>query len=122
MGFAEIINIISHVVIIIGIVFMFFGAVCLFKFRDFYPRLLVAAKIDTVGMLTLLFGICLRHGFSFFSAKVVLIIIIIMILNPMVAHLVARAAYQAGYQIEGVLTEDSEDSEDSASMENTNNS
>jgi len=119
MEFAEIINIISHVVIIIGIGFMAFGAICLFRFRDFYPRLLVAAKIDTVGMLTLLFGICLRHGFSFFSAKVVLIMIIILVLNPMVAHLVARAAYKAGYQIDGVLMEETEAEETAKDPQNS---
>jgi len=112
MDFAEVLNIVSTVVIIIGMAFMFFGAICLFKFKDFYPRLLVSSKIDTVGLLTLLFGICLRHGFSFFTGKVLLIAVIIIILNPMVAHMVARSAYQAGYQIEGILKDGDDEKED----------
>ena len=108
MEFSDIMHFISNVVIIIGICFMFFGATCLFKFKDFYPRLLASSKVDTVGLLTLLFGICLRHGISFFTGKVLLIIVIILILNPMVAHIVARSAYEAGYQVEGTLTEDKE--------------
>ena len=106
MDIMGILDIAGHIVIGIGIAFMIIGAYGLFKFKDFYPRLLIASKIDTVGLLTLLFGICLRHGFSFFSAKVLFIAVIIMILNPMVAHIVARAAYRAGYQLEGTLTED----------------
>ena len=106
MGITEIMEIVGNIVIIIGIACMAIGVYGIFKFKDFYPRLLVASKIDTVGLLTLLLGICLRQGVSFFSAKVLLIAVIILILNPMVAHIVARAAYRAGYQLEGTLTED----------------
>jgi len=111
MDISAIIEIASNVIIGIGVAFMAFGAIALFRLKDFYPRLLVASKIDTVGMLTLLFGVCLRHGFSFFTAKVAFIIIIILILNPMVSHITARAAYLSGYQTEGVLTEEKEDIE-----------
>ena len=113
MSISEVIDIIGNVVIILGIVFMVIGVFGLFKFKDFYPRLLIASKIDTVGLMTLLFGICIRQGFSFFSAKVLFIVLIILILNPLVAHVIAQGAYRAGYTLEGTLTEvDSEDSED----------
>ena len=102
----EIWVIIGNIVMVIGVAFMAFGAISLFRFKDFYPRILVASKIDTVGLLTLLGGIMLRHGISFFSGKVLLIIVIILILNPLVAHIVARAAYQSGYQLEGTLAEE----------------
>ena len=104
----EIVSIIGSVVMGIGIAFMVFGVVCIFLLKDFYPRILVASKIDTVGLLTFLLGVCLQHGFSFFSAKVLLIVIIILILNPLVAHIVTRSAYLSGYQLEGTLTEDVE--------------
>lgn len=106
MTILEIVDIIGTVVIIAGIIFMAIGVFGLFRFNDFYPRLLIASKIDTVGLLTLLLGICIRNGFSFFSAKIMLIVIIILILNPMVAHVVASSAYEAGYQIEGTLVDD----------------
>ena len=101
-----VIEIIANVIIGIGVAFMLFGALALFWLKDFYPRLLVASKIDTVGLLTLLFGVCLLHGFSWFTAKVILITVIIMILNPMVSHLTARNAYFSGYQLEGELNEE----------------
>jgi len=104
----EIVSIIGSVIMGIGIAFMVFGVVCIFLLKDFYPRILVASKIDTVGLLTFLLGVCLQHGFSFFSAKVLLIIVIILILNPLVAHIVTRSAYLSGYQLEGTLTEDAE--------------
>ena len=84
---------------IIGLVFMFFGVVGLFRFRDFYLRILVLAKIDTVGAITFMIGVIIRHGLSFFSLKVLLIMVLFLILNPLTAHIIARAAYLS---IEGI--------------------
>jgi len=88
----------SYIVMGIGLVFIFFGIIGLFQpNKDFYYRILVACKIDTVGALTFSIGLVLRHGFSFFSGKVILIIIILLVLSPLVAHLVAKTAYASGY-------------------------
>jgi len=97
--------IISNIVIAIGLIFMIFGAIGLFRFKDFYPRILMATKIDTVGMITLLIGVGIRHGFTFFTAKLVLIFVIILILNPLVAHVMARSAFVSGYKLTGELAE-----------------
>ena len=86
-------DLIGNIVIGLGIIFKIFGVIGIFKLKDFYARLLVASKIDTVGMLTLTIGFIIRSGFSFFSGKLLLLIIIILILNPLVAHIMARAAY-----------------------------
>ena len=87
----------GNIIMGLGIVFMAFGAVAIFALKDFYPRILASSKVDTVGLLTFLLGVCLRHGFSFFSAKVLLIAIIILVLNPLVAHVVTRSAHRSGY-------------------------
>lgn len=88
----------SYAVIGLGILFMLFGVIGLFqRGKDFYYRILIACKVDTVGMLTIGIGMVLRHGFSFFSGRVILILLIIVVLNPLVAHIVARAAYKSGY-------------------------
>ena len=91
-------EILSFIVMGIGIAFMILGVIGIYKpKKDFYYRLLVACKIDTVGILTLGFGFALYHGFSFFTGKVVLILIIVLVLNPFVAHIVARSAFKSGY-------------------------
>jgi len=91
--------IISYVIMGIGIVFMLVGSACmLIPKRDFYFRILVACKIDTVGLLTVAIGLAVRHGFSFFTGKLLLIVIIVIVLNPLVTHIVARAAFKSGYE------------------------
>ena len=89
----------SNIVIAIGLLFMVIGIIGMFKYKDFYHNILIAGKIDTVGLITVILGIALRHGVSFFSGKLLLIIAIIIGLNPLVAHVLARSAYSAGHKI-----------------------
>ena len=100
----EAISILGYVVMGIGVLFMFIGVIGLFqKGKDFYYRLLVACKIDTVGLLTIAIGLALRHGISFFTGKMLLITIIILVLNPFVAHVIGQAAHRTGYVSKGDL-------------------
>lgn len=85
---------------------MLFGVVGIFRFENFYLRLLVSSKVDTVGALTLIIGLLIRHGIGYFSGKLLLIIGIMLILNPLVAHMIARSAYLSGYKLEGKQAEE----------------
>ena len=91
--------ILSNIIIGIGLVFMALGLVGIFKYRDFYPSILISSKIDTVGMVTIIVGVALRHGVSFFTGKLVLLVVILLILNPLVAHVLTRSAHGAGHTL-----------------------
>jgi len=99
-------EVLGNIIMGIGIAFMLFGIVGIFRFENFYLRLLVSSKVDTVGALTLIIGLIIRHGISFFSGKLLLIIAIMLILNPLVAHMIARSAYLSGYKLEGKQAEE----------------
>ena len=99
--------IISNILVGIGILFLITGTISMFRFKDFYPRILAATKVDTVGMITLLVGLSIRHGFSFFTLKLLFMIVIIFILNPLVARIVARSAYACGYRVKGEMDKES---------------
>jgi len=96
----------GHIIIIAGMIFMLFGIIGLFKFENFYTRILVTAKIDTVGLLTVMIGLAVKHGVSFFSLKLLLLVCIMLILNPLATHMVARSAYLSGYKTEDRKTKD----------------
>ena len=78
---------------------MLFGVIGMFKFKNFYPRILVTSKADTVGALTVMIGVIIGHGINSFSGRVVLIALIMVILNPLMAHIIARAAHLSGHEI-----------------------
>ena len=85
---------------------MLFGVIGIFKFKNFYPRILITAKIDTVGTITIIIGLVVKHGLSFFSLKLLLLLAIMLILNPLAAHMIARSAYLSGYKMEDRKTPD----------------
>jgi len=101
-------TLLGDIFIALGVICMLFGVIGIFKFRNFYPRMLVGSKIDTMGMITLLIGLILRHGLSFFSAKLFLLMGIVLIVNPLMAHIVARSAYLSGHELEGKESQDSQ--------------
>lgn len=86
-------EIIGNIVMITGMIFMLFGIIGIYKFNDFYTRLMAASKADVVGALTLMIGLVINHGFSYFTGKILLLIAIMLIFNPLIAHVLARSAY-----------------------------
>ena len=91
-------KIVSDVIIYIGIAFILFGIIGIIRFKDFYMRISIATKIDTVGAITVIFGLAVKHGFSFFTLKLMLLVCLIMIVNPLSSHMIARSAYLSGYR------------------------
>ena len=97
----------GDIIIYAGIVFMLFGVIGIFKYKNFYVRILVTTKIDTVGAFTLIAGMAVRHGPGFFSLKLLLLIALMMIINPLTTHMTTRSAYLCGYNIDsGHITHD----------------
>lgn len=95
----EMIKIIGDIVIIIGLIFMAFGVLGISRFNDYFSRVLVGGKIDTVGFITVLIGLILKNGLNFFSLKIVIIIAFFIITNPIATHAITRSAYFTGYRI-----------------------
>ena len=99
MTLLEVLEIISNILVGIGLFFIIFGTIGIFRFKEFYSRILVTTKIDTVGMLTLLIGLAVRQPLSFFTGKMLLMAVIVLILNPLTAHVMVRSAYASGLEI-----------------------
>ena len=99
----------GEIIIVIGAVFMLFGVIGIFKYRHFYPRVLIVSKIDTVGALTIIIGLAIRHGWSFFSLRVLLLLAIMLVVNPMVTQVLAGSAYTSGYQLGDTAEDDDDD-------------
>jgi len=55
-------NIAGNIIIFAGVAFMVFGIIGTFKFTNFYARILISSKIDTVGSLTFIIGVAVKHG------------------------------------------------------------
>lgn len=91
-----ILEVLSLILVSIGCFFMASAALGLYRFPDIYMRLHSSTKVNTGGAMTILLGIILRSGISSMSAKIFVIIVIIIILTPAVSHAIARSAHLQG--------------------------
>jgi len=88
--------IVSNGLIAAALIFMALGIMGIFRFNHFYARILITAKVEIVGFLTLMAGIIIRHGFSFFSLKVLLISLFVLLTNPISTMAITRSAHNSG--------------------------
>ncbi len=98
---------IGYLFIFVGLLFVGVGLVGVFRFQNFYARLLSAADIDTVGLITILIGVAFLSGFSWFTLKVLFIMMVVLIINPIVTSSIAASAYFSGYKLKKDEKDDS---------------
>jgi len=94
----QLIGWLGNLLIIVGLVFTALGIYGTFRFNDFFQRILITSKIDTVGFLTIMLGVILKMGFSYFSLKVFIVLILFLVTNPISSHAILRSADLGEYK------------------------
>ncbi len=89
-------SILTIVFVVAGIFFLLVGSVGIIRLPDFYSRTHATSKSDTLGMILIIIGLIIFEGLTINSGKLVLVLLFIMLANPIGAHALARAAYNAG--------------------------
>jgi multicomponent Na+:H+ antiporter subunit G len=89
-------TVLSSILIGTGLIFMLFGVLGIYRFRCFYAKLLITAETETVGLLTLMAGLMVQTGFTFFTLKLLLIVLFSMFTNPLSTHAIGRSALFSG--------------------------
>lgn len=80
-------------------VYIIFGMIGIFRFKNMYARLLTSSKIDTVATLTIIIALIFKAGFSEMTVKLLMIMFFIMITNPINNHIISRSAYLNGVPV-----------------------
>lgn len=93
------IRMLSFIFMLLGILFLLFGTLGLFRFKHFYHRILMAGLIDTVGFITLSIGIIFYAGLNWFSFKIIILIVITLVMSATITHSITRSAFFSGYKI-----------------------
>jgi multicomponent Na+:H+ antiporter subunit G len=92
----EIQIILSIILIVAGIFFMFVGSLGVIILPDFYSRTHAVSKSDTLGIMLVILGLIVFEGFTTNSVKLTMIVVFVMLSNPIGTHALARAAYIRG--------------------------
>jgi multicomponent Na+:H+ antiporter subunit G len=101
----SIMEIIAAVLIITGSIFLFLGALGIYRMPDVFNRLQAGTKATTLGAMSLILGV----GFleSSWMLKSLVLIIFIAYSNPISSHALARATYRRG-NLPLILSKDKE--------------
>jgi multicomponent Na+:H+ antiporter subunit G len=79
-----------------GAAFLFLAALGLVRLPDLYNRMHAASKAASLGLGLLLLGVALHFGSVAVALKAAAVIVFLLLSNPVVACLLARAALRAG--------------------------
>jgi len=92
-----IISLLSDICLLLGGILTLTGALGLLRLPSFYTRLHAASVTESLGAPLLIIGIILDTGFTLDSAKLIIIIIIMVVSSPTITHALCRAAAHGGY-------------------------
>jgi multicomponent Na+:H+ antiporter subunit G len=95
---AEVLTVLSWILLLAGGVFALIGGVGLVRFPDFYTRLHAGGITDTLTALLIVGGLVLQSGFSLLTIKLLLILLFLLFTTPTATHALARAAIADGLQ------------------------
>lgn len=91
-----IISLLSDICLLLGGFLTLTGAVGLLRLPNFYTRLHAASVTESLAAPLLIIGIILDTGVTLDSAKLILIIVIMVVSNPTITHALCRAAAHGG--------------------------
>ena len=87
----DIIRLIACIIFtVLGLCCLVTGVVGVFRFKYALNRLHAAAILDTVGILLMLLGVIVATGFTFTSAKILVVIAFLWLTSPVSGHLIGR--------------------------------
>jgi len=87
-------EILGAVLVLLGSVFLFLGALGLVRMPDLFNRIQAGTKASTLGTFLSLIGLLLIT--PEWWGKLILLMIFILITNPVSSHVLARAAHFIG--------------------------
>jgi len=92
-------QLLGAIITLIGSIFLFLGALGIFRMPDVYNRMQAGTKATTLGTIMFLFGISMGHTECGCLGKIVILILFVVLTNPVSSNSLARAAHFAGIKL-----------------------
>ena len=89
---------VSIALILVGLFFLFVAAIGVLRFPDVYTRSHAVSLTDSLGAFFLLGGLAVYEGLSTNLVKILVVLILLYLLNPVIAHATVRSAYRSGVE------------------------
>ena len=89
-------DIISIIFIAAGLFFLIIAAIGVIRLPDVFTRSHAVSLTDSLGAFLMLFGVALHEGLSKNSLKILVVLVLLYLLNPVISHATIRAALRSG--------------------------
>lgn len=100
-------DLISVVLILLGVIFIGLASIGIIRLPDFYLRMSAITKAATLGLAMVLIGLSLHFDDLELAIKSAIIISLVMLTAPVGAHAISRAAYKQGVEFwEGAVIDE----------------
>lgn len=82
--------------ILVGVFFLVVAAIGTLRLPDVFSRSHAVSLTDSLGAICVLAGLALYQGLGINMLKILVVLVLLILLNPVIAHATIRAAYRAG--------------------------
>lgn len=102
----DVLNILTGALMIIGAAFTLVAAIGILRLPDLYTRMHAASKAGTLGSGLLLIALAIFAQDQAIVTRALAAVVFFLLTAPISAHLLAKAAYAAGYRLWGPSVHD----------------
>jgi len=89
-------DILSVIFISAGLFFLIVAAIGVIRLPDVFSRSHAVSLTDSLGAFLMLVGIAFHDGLETSTLKILVVLALLYILNPVISHATIRAALRAG--------------------------
>ena len=89
-------EILSVIFIVAGLFFLIVAAIGVIRLPDVFSRSHAISLIDSLGAFLMLIGIALHEGLGTNMLKILVVLSLLYIINPVITHATVRAALRSG--------------------------
>jgi multicomponent Na+:H+ antiporter subunit G len=90
-------SLIATALMAIGLFFLLVAAIGMIRLPDAFSRSHAVGLTDSLGALFVLTGLALYQGFNSNMVRVLIVLALLYLLNPVITHATVRAALRSGY-------------------------
>ena len=89
-------EILSIIFIVAGLFFLIVAAIGVIRLPDVFSRSHAVSLTDSLGAFLMLVGIALHEGPGTNMLKILVVLVLLYIINPVITHATVRAALRSG--------------------------
>lgn len=91
-------SLVATLLIAIGLFFLVVAAIGMVRLPDVFTRAHAVSLTDSLGAFFLLLGLAVHHGPSTNALRILVVLALLYLLNPVISHATVRAALRTGHR------------------------